>query len=132
MEHTYLYKLKCALGFRWNKKRFHVHHINHNHEDDRIENLVLLPSILHQKYHTYYSYLHSRCLNIFNASLTEDVLIDIGTIENFIQVKKDMLLIYRAEFEAISMKRLDKDFKSAEYIYRSVGNILKKYDKRYM
>lgn len=36
-------------------KGFHVHHINHNHDDNRPENLVAIPNKLHGLYHYSYS-----------------------------------------------------------------------------
>lgn len=33
---------------------FHVHHINHDHSDNRIENLVAIPGDLHMSYHNLY------------------------------------------------------------------------------
>ena len=32
-------------------KGYEIHHINLNHEDNKIENLVMLPRKLHQEYH---------------------------------------------------------------------------------
>lgn len=34
-------------------KNIHVHHIDHNRENNSIENLVAIPSELHQKYHAF-------------------------------------------------------------------------------
>lgn len=44
--------LSDALGgIRWDTEEYEVHHINHNREDNRVSNLLLLPKKMHRKYH---------------------------------------------------------------------------------
>ena len=38
-------------GINWDHKRFQVHHIDGNRQNNSIENLVLLPTELHQLFH---------------------------------------------------------------------------------
>lgn len=56
-------------------KNIHVHHIDHNRENNSIENLVAIPSELHQKYHTFMidaDYAISRSGGIHNFFFTLD------------------------------------------------------------
>jgi len=39
------------MGIYWDGSRYDIHHINFDHEDNRIENLILLPKDVHQKLH---------------------------------------------------------------------------------
>ena len=38
-------------GINWDHKKFQIHHIDGDHENNSIENLVLLPKELHQLFH---------------------------------------------------------------------------------
>lgn len=39
---------------------YDIHHINFNHEDNRVENLILLPKKLHQRIHK--CFMHNGCI----------------------------------------------------------------------
>ena len=39
-------------GIKWDSRKYEVHHIDGNHENNNIANLILLPKSLHQKIHT--------------------------------------------------------------------------------
>lgn len=38
-------------GIKWDPKKFQIHHIDGDHSNNSIENLVLLPTELHQLFH---------------------------------------------------------------------------------
>ena len=66
----YKRELSDALfGLTWDSKSFVVHHINHDHHDNRIQNLVLIPKKLHTIYHTDFNYLQACTTNIFDKSV---------------------------------------------------------------
>lgn len=48
---TYRDIYRKEMGIKWDGKKYEVHHINFNHNDNRIENLILLPTDLHRKFH---------------------------------------------------------------------------------
>lgn len=41
-----------AYGITWDRKMYHVHHIDRNRANNDIKNLVLLPAKLHQELHS--------------------------------------------------------------------------------
>ncbi len=47
---TYREKYKQHYGIKFGKE-YEVHHLDFNHKNDDIENLVLLPAGLHRKFH---------------------------------------------------------------------------------
>lgn len=80
-----LYKNYYGIDF---DKNYEIHHIDLNHENNEISNLVLLPKKLHRKYHLYiYGYddnhelklnveISGNCLsaNTYNMSVIENVM----------------------------------------------------------
>ena len=75
-------------GLRWNKKHFHVHHIDLNHDNNDFDNLVLIPAKLHNKFH----YL----INMLG-----------GDIESIVRVTSRKV-ITREEVEAVSKYLVEK------------------------
>ena len=49
---------------------FVVHHINRNRENNNIDNLIMLPNILHAKYHSY-----------INLLSTDNILLDMHSLQ---------------------------------------------------
>lgn len=39
-------------------KKFDIHHLDHNHENDEVSNLIAIPSLLHKNYHNWYRYIN--------------------------------------------------------------------------
>lgn len=39
------------FGIKWDTKQLVIHHLDHNRKNNNINNLVLIPSKLHSKYH---------------------------------------------------------------------------------
>lgn len=54
MNYRLLYSKKMD-GLTWNKEKYEIHHIDLNHNNDDFENLVLIPTKLHNFFHTYFS-----------------------------------------------------------------------------
>lgn len=54
---NYRLKYKRYYGIEFDSK-YDVHHIDGNHENNNISNLILLPKDLHQKYHELTQKLH--------------------------------------------------------------------------
>lgn len=52
-----IYECRCKIKI---PKDYEIHHINLNHNDNNIMNLVMLPKKLHSKYHIYLNLLNNR------------------------------------------------------------------------
>lgn len=44
------------FGIKWDRKKYEVHHIDHNRENNDISNLILLPKKVHRNLHTSQSF----------------------------------------------------------------------------
>ena len=82
-------------GLVWDRKDYCIHHIDLNHFNDRFENLILIPSKLHRKFHFLYK---SVCFDsgLFSNELYGAACTDIlaqNAIE-FLDIKKQMERFY--------------------------------------
>lgn len=50
---NYVEKYKDYYGIDFDSQEYEVHHIDFNHSNNDIENLMLLPKKLHRRYHYY-------------------------------------------------------------------------------
>lgn len=100
MAENYRKKFKKYYGIEFGPK-FHIHHIDLNHENNDIENLMILPEELHNLYHQmfnstigegftkfYHSSIHSNtfCGDNYNLIMTKnfiDVIIECGKWYDF-------------------------------------------------
>lgn len=71
---NYKTKFKKYYGVEYNSKKYDIHHIDLNHNNNDIDNLMLLPKELHQRYHFYRN-------NINTKEIMPDFLIS-GTFNN--------------------------------------------------
>lgn len=84
-----LYKRHYEIDFN---SSYQIHHLNCIHTDNRIENLLLLPTDLHQKYHFYKENAEiSRDLINFNitSGLNNSNVYAIEQIQNFIKILEE-------------------------------------------
>lgn len=52
MKHTdYISYYAQHFGIDWNREQFQIHHIDGNHDNNEIDNLILLPRELHEELH---------------------------------------------------------------------------------
>lgn len=94
--------LSDALGgMTWDSKKFVVHHINHNREDNRVHNLILLPKKLHSRYHALLNLSTAYSIHILAKDINNCCITQASTIEQLIQCKFDMSIIHKAQWEAI-------------------------------
>ena len=100
MAENYRKKFKKHYGIEFGPK-FHIHHIDLNHENNDIENLMILPEELHNLYHQmfnstigegftkfYHSSIHSNtfCGDNYNLIMTKnfiDAIIECGKWYDF-------------------------------------------------
>ena len=82
-------------GLEWDRKDFCVHHINLNHYDNRFENLILIPSKLHRKFHfCIKSVIADNGLlspELYGSQYTDIVAME---AQNFIDIKKQIERFY--------------------------------------
>ena len=52
----YIKVYELAYEIKWDRKLYHIHHINHDHSDNSLRNLVLIPAKLHGQLHTYMNF----------------------------------------------------------------------------
>lgn len=90
---NYVTEYQKRLGLFFDSKIYQVHHIDMNRENNEIENLVLVPTLLHQKFHSVGMFIPENIPNFFSKDLnvcshipySQDWIID------FITAKEDML-----------------------------------------
>lgn len=110
---SYRYKYKKYYGIDFSKE-YDIHHINFDRNNNEIDNLILLPKKLHNKYHSLCNMLFGETigaekkidvsLGLYNVSHTADIL------EKFAKTLKEMKewIIYKNDLE--TMKRIkEKD-----------------------
>lgn len=109
---SYRYKYKKYYGIEFSKD-FDVHHIDFDRNNNEIENLILLPKKLHNKYHLLCNMLFGKTISVekkidvslelYNVSRTADIL------EKFAQTLKEMKewVIYKNDLDVMkkSLKR---------------------------
>jgi hypothetical protein len=62
------------IGKKYDSSEFDIHHINGNHDDNDLLNLVALPKRLHRQYH-YYKNIRNEYVNDFDFIMNaEDML----------------------------------------------------------
>lgn len=90
--------LKDALNcIEWDDLIFEVHHINHDRNDNRISNLLLLPKKLHKKYHLLLRYASCFCDDIIKKDVGIIPKYHIDTISKLIECKNDMAYLYQEQ-----------------------------------
>ena len=70
-------------GLVWDRKDYCIHHIDLNHFNDRFENLILIPSKLHRKFHFLCELYGAACTDILARNAIE-----------FLNIKKQMERFY--------------------------------------
>lgn len=122
--------LSDALGgIRWDTKEYAVHHINHNREDNRVNNLILLPKKLHSRYHALLNLATSYGLDILAKDIKNCPLCHADTIENLIKCKFDMAIIHQIQWNAI--RNIEMFGNQQEFRDRYVNNVMEIFNKYY-
>lgn len=84
------YKLYYEIEFG---KKYVVHHIDENRANNSIDNLLLLPNVLHGKYHQYKREAEMQLLYLHNIDLREPSIClaedSYRTIKKYIKVCKE-------------------------------------------
>lgn len=91
-------------GKMWNTKVFSVHHINHDHNDNRVENLLLMPKRMHNKYHYLHTFVQRTCLSKMDLDL--NLIWQQETVREFVDIKVDMCCLLQSQYEVRNMRRL--------------------------
>lgn len=117
--------LRDALGFMWDTKTFCVHHINHNHNDNRLDNLLLMPKRMHGKYH--YCQQVVEASHICERDLSYDYLWNHDTFIEYINIKSDMASLHKAQYELMNYRSYIKDFNVNRFVNICFAPIYRKY-----
>jgi hypothetical protein len=99
-------------GLIWDKKRFHIHHIDCNHNNNDFDNLVLIPSKLHNQFHFSYNALKSTG-NIQDILSEKIIYVDDFTtrmITLLLQTKRQIADFIDIKDTLTGQKLLEKDF----------------------
>lgn len=87
----------------WDSQKFHIHHIDRNRENNNPENLLLLPKILHHKYHFYLNKISYQLPKTTNELLNVDYydIYQSKNLSDFFTLKSDMVefLLFRNNLE---------------------------------
>lgn len=123
----YVNILRNALGVTWDSKLLCVHHIDHNHSNNDLHNLLLIPKRLHNKYHMLYHICEDKCNNFLEKSLSpiESGIID--SVKALYDVRRDMERLSYMQYHIIQQRKEDVNFNAAEYINRYYPEICNKY-----
>lgn len=122
--------LSNALGgITWDSKQYVVHHINHNREDNRIHNLILLPKKLHSRYHTLLNLATLYSIDILEKDINNCFITHVSTIEELIQCKSDMALIYQIQWNTIrNIEMFGNELEFREMYIKNVMEIFIRYN----
>lgn len=100
---NYQRTLSEALGnMKWDTKCFVVHHINHNRDDNRLINLVLIPKNLHKRYHSLIRLASSYSNDILKKETKYIPISNLNVMKRLIDCKNDMYLIHQEQCFAIN------------------------------
>ena len=121
--------LSEAMGGVMFRKDLVVHHLNHNRNDNRVENLLLIPRSLHSRYHAAYNELKLfRKIDLYKVDSMN--LACHSVIRNFFEYKCDMEKFMFAQENCIFSIRNGADIDEQIRIYcLSVRNLISKYEK---
>lgn len=117
--------LKNALGFMWDTKLFCVHHINHNHKDNRLENLLLMPKRMHGKYHLCQQVVESS--RLCERTLDNSYLFNQSIFIDYINIKADMTQLRNSQYELMNHRSYNCNFDVERYVYTTLVPIYNKY-----
>ena len=81
---------------------YHVHHIDHDRENNKINNLVAIPKTLHSLYHK----LHKRLVSheyYYKSMLTDGVRSDMSLIEASMFIKPYFDCVTKAKLELVKV-----------------------------
>ena len=93
MNHKPNYKkiYKDNIHITWDTKIFHVHHIDRDRSNNKIHNLVLIPSKLHSAYHFFLGCIHPYYKSIDDFfTVSEADVLSCNNIKRFIDSKNDI------------------------------------------
>lgn len=120
--------LSDALGgIKWDTSQLVVHHINHNREDNRVHNLILIPKKLHKRYHTLLNLSTAYGLDILAKDINCCSISHASTIEGLIACKFDMALILQIQWNAI--RNIEMFGNQREFRERYVNNVMEIFNK---
>lgn len=131
MKKSYNYReiLGKTLGDAIDYLNVDVHHINHNHDDNREHNLLILPRKMHHKYHMTMNHAEGFCEEISKHDINYVSIGHIDTIKRLVEIKADMAQLYYQQCSVLLDDNINNRFNFAHMLvelskkYEYYGNI---------
>lgn len=114
-------------GLKWNTKDFHVHHIDLDYNNNSFDNLVLIPSKIHNRFHYIINALDGdieslvrftsrRVITDYEIKMIAKYLDVKRIISNYIMIKELLLTLYFEKLDDMDFQEIIENDSSISYL----------------